>query len=369
MAGLLQRICLVDADDTLPEVHQSLARNTESAREATIIEGALLEARTNSMLPVAEGNAVLVTKHMVDLFRNHRIYSDGVEFGEGLSPFSIVCQGHPNAQEARRSLEDAGRVERGAALSLADARAIAVSDARMPTMLQHLVEKLYGYSILLDTFLGMGHELATNLREQCRRLGPSLMALASYHGSPSTALRMGIRILFQVQQMVFRWLRLRRDNPAPMAIAGPDFESLVSDVGSFLLSGVPELPSSWNRFITQENNAGPPEPDTRRLRGGAGTGEQTVHNGRLDPGIRARWARTGFERTSQMTANFQADSNHASWKDATPKFSDGTSACLNWGIKGKCFSQCPRKDAHKQMGVAMITQLNTLMDRCQVARS
>ena len=370
IANLLQVTCLVDSDDLLPEIHRLLARNSESARDSILLEGALLQARGASLLPVAEGNSVQVTRHLVQLFRSHQVYSDGVVFGEGLSPFAIICKGHPNAAEAKRSLEDAGQVERGASLSLADARAMAVSDARMPTMLQHLVDKLYGYSQVCDTYFGRIHPMAVALRSACIQLGPAITSLATYFGSPSSALRMGIRVVFYVQQLVFRWLKVRRTTPAGTDVPIPDFEGLVSDVGSFLLAGIPELPSSWQNMVLEENNVGPPEPDTRRLRGGADTGaEATVHNANVPEDIKRRWEATRFTRTSQMTSQFQPDSEFATLGSAIPKFSDGKQICLNWAIKGKCSSACPRKDSHRAMGVTLVAATKKLMDRCQVARA
>ena len=369
IAGTLQNLCEVDSDDLLPDLHRVLAKNTESSRDSILIDGALLQARARTTLPIAEGNCAIVTKHTVDIFRSHRVYSDGVQLGEGLTPFAIVCQGHPNAQAARQALEDAGRVERGASLTLADARAIAVSDARLPTMLHHLVEKVYGYSLVLDLYLGATHGLASAIRINALNLGPALMALATYHGAPSTALRMGIRVVFQVQQHTFRWFRNRRATPHGTAVPVPDYAGLVSDVGSFLLSGVPELPYGWNSLILQENNVAPQEPTTDRIRGGAGTNAQlTVQNSRWDADLKKRWKISKFDKTSQMTANFQADSEHAAYTTMVPKFSDGQVACLNWACKGQCSSGCPRKAAHRQMGVAMIQAVHTLMDRCQMAK-
>jgi hypothetical protein len=370
IASLLQDTCLADSDDMLPEIHRLLARNTESASDPTLLEGALLQARGVSLLPVAEGNSVQVSRHLVQLFRSHQVYSDGIVFGEGLSPFAITCKGHPNAAEAKRALEDAGQVERGASLTLADARAMAVSDARMPTMLQHLVDKLYGYSHVCDTYFGCTHPLAASLRSNALQLGPAITTLGTYFGSPSSALRMGIRVVFYVQQLVFRWLKTRRSTPRGTAVPIPDFEGLVSDVGSFLLAAIPELPSSWHNMVLEENNAGPAEPDTRRLRGGAGTAtEMTVHNARVNTPIKTRWAATGFTRTSQMTSKFIPDVQFATLQDAIPTFDDSKPICLNWAIKGKCSSNCPRKDTHKAMGVALVAATKKLMDRCQVPQA
>lgn len=367
IADMIQRVCEVDNDANLPEVHRSLARCTESSRESSILQAALLRSRATSPLPVSDVNQPMVTTHMLALFREHSIIASGVVMGEGLSPFAIICLGHPNAQDAKRKLEDANRVESGASLSLADARAIAVSDARVPQSLYHSVEKLYGFSIAVDTYFGNGHVLAVSVRQCVLDLGPAIMGLGSYYDSPSEALKMALRIIFQVQQMVFRWLRCRRDTAPANAVAVPDFSGLVMDVGAYLLSGVPQLPQSWSHLIREEDNTSR-EGGADRIRGGGGDGnggQATVVNTNLDTDIKGRWDRTGFDKTSEMTRNYTGP---GASRDHIPKFRGGDSVCLNWCCKGRCSTRCPRAASHKDMGPTMIQSLHGFMDQCGVTR-
>ena len=159
IANQVHRICCIDSDANLADVHVALAKNKQSSRDSAILAAALLTAVAGSPLPVAEGNAPKVTSHMLEMVRRWSVSSNGVEFGEGMSPFAIVCQGHPNAREAKQRLEEQDMVERGGTLSLQDARTIAVSDARMPTCLQHVVDKLYGSVVVQDMMLKNTHVL------------------------------------------------------------------------------------------------------------------------------------------------------------------------------------------------------------------
>ena len=191
-------------------------------------------------------------------------------------------------------------VERGAALNLADARVLSVTEARIGTSLVIITEKLYGSSIVADTYFGPAHTLADAMSKAMLHLGPAIMSLSNYYGSNSLAIRMGNRVMFAWQQMTFQWLRVRRDTAAGTAVAAPDYMSLVSNVQAFLLTAIPELPIQWNRLIRggEEDEA----PAAARIRGGGDRagGETGPHNyGGLDEGMKTRWAITGYTRTSQ----------------------------------------------------------------------
>ena len=133
MMTQVHRMFEVDNDDEMPAVHRALARNKDTYQEGVIIESALLQARMASGLPVSDGNSVKVTKQLQGHFRTHNIHSNGATFGEGFTPFAVTCSGHPNAQDARRRLEDSNMVERGGTVSLVDARAMAVTDLVAPS--------------------------------------------------------------------------------------------------------------------------------------------------------------------------------------------------------------------------------------------
>jgi len=81
---------------------------------------------------------------------------------------------------------------------------------------------------------------------------------------------MALRVMFQVQQMTFQWIRKRRTVAHGTAVPAPDFGAVTSGVEAFLMSGVPELPVAWNNLIREEDNIRCREPE--RLRGGAGNG-------------------------------------------------------------------------------------------------
>ena len=371
ISAAVHRLMIVADDVNLPEVHQALARNKESSRDYTLVDAALLQARAVTPLPVTDGNAPILTKHLLDnVFRRHNIHSLGTEFGEGLTPFAIVCKGHPGEKEARQRLEDSNSVERGGSTNLEDARAMSVSDARLPTELRHVVEKLYGFSLILDAYFGRTHILAQAVRNTAVRLGPIIQGLTGYCDSPGSALVMGDRVLFAIQQYVFRWLRKRRDTADGTAVPAPDFDALVADVEAYLLEGIPQLPGSWKRLIRESNDT-PYEREglTPRIRGGGGDGpaggsSATARNPNVSMTLKNRWTASGHRTMSEMTANYTGS---GSWSDAVPKFADGAPACLKYHLTGYCSENCRRKSGHKQAGPRMIQDLGGFMGQCGVA--
>ena len=327
-------------------------------------------------MPVSEANAPVLTTQLVSWFKEHDIIATGVEFGEGMQPFSVICKGHPSAKEAKQRLEDATRVEAGNSVSLSDARAISTSDARLPTMVYHVVDKLNGFSVILDCYFGAHHTLAYSVRQGAALLGPSILALMGYYPSPVEALRMATRVLFQVQQMSFRWLRVRRAlQDTSRAVPAPDFLGLAQDVSSFLTGGVPQLPHAWEALVTDA--IGDQRPGAARICGGGGGGATTpsskgrgrnraISNGAQDDEVKQRWINTGYERTSQMTRNWRGTGDH---REHIPKHDNGNPACLNWECKGTCSTLCARHTEHVPTGAAMTRKIHDFMDKCGVARA
>ena len=78
--------------------------------------------------------------------------------GQGLTPFAIVCENHTEGHAATRASAAADADLR---VRLKDACAIMTTDLRLPTNPHHAMEKLKGWSILLDCMIGAAHPVAT----------------------------------------------------------------------------------------------------------------------------------------------------------------------------------------------------------------
>ena len=139
---------------------------------------------------------------------------------------------------------------------------------RLPSELLHCAQKLNGWSLEVSAYFGRNHTLTRAVANGVRELVPALQALSNYFRSPSGALHMTLRVMFQAQQMTFQWMCCRRSTAHGTAVPAPDYSQVVLDVEAFLLSGIPEFPVAWNNLIREEDNVRRREPD--HIHGGAG---------------------------------------------------------------------------------------------------
>ena len=165
IAQLMYNVCNVADDDHLPEIHRLMASSPKG--RAYAILAAELQTRAQSCnLPLVVGCLPMATTKLVDdVYRNFRpAGTTGLTYGEGLSPFSCICENHTEAANARKLLQKAAYAESGTGVTLEDAEIITSSNVLFPTSVQTCVEKLYAWSVNIDLFHGNTHPVATNTR-------------------------------------------------------------------------------------------------------------------------------------------------------------------------------------------------------------
>ena len=102
LAERMHRWCDVHDDAHLPGVHILLAKSTKS-RDYAIINS-LIQARVMaSPVPLTLSNCPLPTTKLIDdVFRSLNPASPGLVFAYGLSPFTVVCDGHAEMDAVRK---------------------------------------------------------------------------------------------------------------------------------------------------------------------------------------------------------------------------------------------------------------------------
>ena len=139
-------ITRIASDTDLPEVHTVLASYKE--RSTTI--NLALYAMAEHLPTINETNLPKCTAYLLNLFRTHDLVGNSIELGEGLNPFSIVCQGHPNTKDA---ITLAGQMETvetgGAAVSLSDAAVFKTKDGCFPKTYLQVVDKLWAFVLVV----------------------------------------------------------------------------------------------------------------------------------------------------------------------------------------------------------------------------
>ena len=174
IAQMMYNLCGCADDAGLPEIHQVLA-SAPKGRAYAILEGYMHERAIASTVPLNCGNFPIATTKFTDsVFRNFKPAGTGLTFGDGLSPFAMVCEGHSEASTLLKQLKKAAVVESGTSVSLADAEILTSSDVRFPTTPQAAAEKLYAWSVAIDLFHGSLHPIAVTVRNLALTVAPAL---------------------------------------------------------------------------------------------------------------------------------------------------------------------------------------------------
>lgn len=353
LAEQLLRLCGVVDEAHLPEVHRLLL-NCPKNREHAVLNNILTERTRASPISLHENCAPVSTNKLLDdVFRSYQPGGTGTEFGRNLSPFAMICRGHDEAHEALKQAALASKVEGGTSVSLQDVATLTSSDIRFPTYPDIAVEKLYAWTVAIDIFHGVGTAIAVNTRNAVMQTGPYLFQLYRLSPeTPSVAMEMVCRVLFEFQQDYMTWVTETCANMAPTV---PNYYRIVNAVKTSRASSLSPLPAHWYGLIdapTREAGRGrPQEPSARQT-----AGVVTVTNANADSALMRRFRDSSFNSITAMMEGHEVE---------IPK-SGNDPVCLTWALKGQCVSNCKRKNAHKRYTRSVCQKIHTLLDECGV---
>ena len=100
----------------------------------------------------------------VTVFRDHKIASDGICLGKGLSPFSVVCHHHTSAAKLCQYALVVSTAEASSQLSVSDAKQLTASNAKLPATPVEAGQLLQAFSVAVDVYFGVNHWLSISLR-------------------------------------------------------------------------------------------------------------------------------------------------------------------------------------------------------------
>ena len=356
LAERMHRLTGAADDDHLPEVHRLLAKSGNKSRDYGILSSMILERVRVSTVPLSAANAPLPTTKLVDeVFRSFLPSGTGLNFAQGLSPFSVVCDGHAEQDVVRKLVKQAELAESGSHLSLADAHTLTATDVRFATEPQVAAEKLYGWSILVDLFHGGTHDIANSVRTFVIFVGPILHQIfARCADTPAKGMDLVNRVLFEAQQDYFAYCTERANGGAP---AVPTFASIQSKVTTYRADSLSPLPSSWYALINAPERRRPgatnPAPGSSQEHSGAAP----AFNAYADRLLMSRFAESGHSNITAMTRGHDVE---------FPKHG-GKDVCLMWALKGECSSGCKRKANHVRYPRVVNDKIHQLMTTCGVA--
>ena len=362
LAQKLHNLCGVPRDEDLPDIHKLVAM-APKGRESGILTNAFEERVDASPVPLTLATVPLVTtKLLTECFLTFSIAGPGIIFGQGLSPFAVACAGHKESEAITAKLRQAALASQGTSLSLSDAVKLTATDVRFPTTPQTAAEKLYGWSVVIDIFHGVNTPISNNIRRAVIEIAPSLHTLFNHHGGiddPRTGMDVVNRVLYEMQQDYFGWAsetsRLAQGAALPTV---PDFKRISSMVASFRADSLSSLPSSWYTLLD-------PPKQARQQRNPSGSGSNprdvsgstSITNPHSDADLVRRFRESEFTSIKAMMEG----------KDCNIPKHAGSDVCLAWAFKGRCNTQCSRKQQHERYSRDTNRSLHTLLDECGVA--
>ena len=352
LSQLVRNYCDVLTDDLLPDIHGLLASAPKGGAHG-ILDAHFRQRAEATDLPITSRNAPVSTARLMeDVFRTCAPGDAGLNFGRGLSPFAVVCDGHSEVVLAQKLTKQAGIVESGTSVSLSDAKSLTSSDVRFPTLPYVAAEKLYGWSVVVDVFHGANHLVSGSIRDAVREIAPSLFQLANqHHDNPAVGMDLICRVMCEMQQDCFAWLASIASGRHGVGV--PDFRVIISRVMTHRADSLAPLPLPWHNLPTapmREREA--KAPARKELLGTVPT-----FNAKGDKKLLSRFKDSGHANISAMTAGHDVE---------IPKH-NGSPVCLVWALKGSCSASCKRKEQHVQCGQATNRKLHELMDACGVA--
>ena len=296
---------------------------------------------------------------MEEVFRTYQPSATGITFAQGLSPFAVVCEGHPEMDTIKRATKQAELTESGTSVSLADAQAIIATDVRFPTDAQTAAEKLYGWSVVIDVFHGVAADIAIAVRTFVQNVGPALHRLALHAGSSAVGMDLVCRVLYEAQQDYFQYATGLANGEHPNL---PIFARITNLVVTYRAESLSPLPDAWYTMVsapTSSRRAPPPassnapaRPSTNRDRAGA----TPTFNTHADRRLLKRFRESSYNSISSLIQG----------RNVTIPKHRGEDICLTWALKGECGPTCRRAGNHVRYPQSVVTELGKLLTDCGV---
>jgi hypothetical protein len=250
-------------------------------------------------------------------------------------------------------------VEGGASSTAADAETLLSGDVRFPTQAFTAMEKLYGWSIVVDVFHGEAHPIAVSIRTAVLEIGPRVMRMAMALGdTPAVGMELVCRVMYDMQQDYFYYLAKLVSGVAAVV---PDFERVVGLVATQRVDALSALPRHWYALVGcpfAREAATPATPNTAPAVMRTGTGASVpVVNAHADRRMMNRFRDGGYATITAMVGGRTL---------TYPKQGNNT-VCMSWALKGACNSTCKRVTSHVRYTAATNAAIHAFMDQCEVA--
>lgn len=246
LAQCLHKLCNCIDNNGLPEVHHLLVKYNKH-RDYGILSSLLAEHTFASPVPLMHVTApIMTTKLVEDMFRSFQVARTGLIFAQGLSPFAVICEGHAEMDTMRCMVKKVELAKGGTSMSLTDAECLTSTDVCFPTIPQVASEKLYGWSVLVDLFHGVNHDVCLSICQYEIYIGPALHCVAKPARTTATGMDLVNCVLYKTQQEYFQYVTGLANGGQPMC---PTLSNIQRKVLTYHCESLRPLPTSWYALV------------------------------------------------------------------------------------------------------------------------
>jgi hypothetical protein len=222
------------------------------------------------------------------------------------------------------------------------------------------VEKLYGWSVVIDVFHGVRHPVAMAVSAAVRLIGPLLQRMAGHMGdTPGAGMELICRVMYDMQQDYFQYLGQVAAN-VPGTVP-PTFYNVINLVQTYRAESLAPLPAHWYQILDCPRSRSHAKPAVHSVTSvpRAASSSTTVVNAHAEKRLTDRYKASGHANITAMIGG----------KDVEIPKHAGKPVCMSWALKGSCSTGCKRADMHTRYGRPVNQELHNLMDKCGVANS
>jgi hypothetical protein len=241
---------------------------------------------------------------------------------------------------------------------IADATALISNETRFPTQAFVACKQLAGWSVIMDVFHGINHEVAINTAQAVTTIGPLLQRLGAQMGdTPGAGLELICRVMYDMQQDYFHYLGLVAAGENPPV---PTYQKVIDSVTTYRADSLSPMPTHWYLLAHCPRGRGShamvPTPTTAPAAMRQATGAGTVVNAHADKRLMERYKESGHATITALIGGRKLDfPTHG-----------GKSVCMAWALKGSCSGNCKRAGQHVRYGAETKKALHKFLDDCGV---
>jgi hypothetical protein len=213
------------------------------------------------------------------------------------------------------------------------------------------MEKLIGWSILVDCVLGARHPCVIATHNFAMKTGPLLQQFSNGVKPIKEAMKIILGTLLVAQQEFCYWLTNAKTATTVTARPLlPVYGELIKELemGTYKIG---EMPETWAWFMTTPKEAKPSLSASK---------PKTTNGGdNLKPNLvlQKRYKDSGSPALGAMMGPNV---------DKIPKA--GThKMCLSWALQGKCCPNCPHKLNHREIGAEATSGLHDFLNHCSLS--